>query len=188
MSVQSKSSYSKTAIWLHWIIAALIVGQLVGGKVMHAMDPAPLKFEIYQLHKSFGFIILALSLFRLLWRLFHKAPALPAGMKPAEKFGAKLSHIGFYILMIAIPLSGWIMTSSSPYVIATEIFKIIPVPDVPGIPRTESFNDLMKDMHEYMAMAIAALLALHIGAALKHHFVNKDDVLTRMIPRIKIKR
>ncbi len=188
MSASVKSTYTKTAIWLHWMIAALIIGQLIGGKVMHAMDPAPLKFELYQLHKSFGFIILALSVARLLWRLGHKPPALPDGMKPFEKIGAKLSHIAFYILMIGIPISGWVMVSSSPYIIETKIFKLIPVFDLPGVPRTEGFNALTKDVHEYMAIAIAALLVLHIGAALKHHFVEKDDVLNRMAPRIKVRR
>lgn len=186
MAKTVNSTYSKTAIWLHWMIAALIIGQLVGGKVMMAMDPAPLKFEIFQLHKSFGFIILGLSVFRLLLRLSHKAPALPDGMKAAEKLGAKFSHIAFYVFMIGIPISGWVMVSSSPYVIATKIFKVIPVFDLPGLPRTESFNELTKGVHEYMGMAIAALLILHITAALKHHFVNKDDVLARMLPRIQV--
>ena len=188
MSKPAQSTYTKTAMWLHWIIAALIIGQLAGGKIMHAMDPAPMKFELYQLHKSFGFIILALSIARLLWRLGHKPPALPDGMKRFETIGAKLSHIGFYILMIGIPVSGWVMVSSSPYIITTEIFKLIPVFDLPGIPRTESFNALTKDVHEYMAMAIAALLVLHIAAALKHHFISKDNVLNRMAPRIKVRR
>ena len=188
MSNAAKSTYTKTAMWLHWTIAALIIGQLIGGKVMMAMDPAPLKFEIFQLHKSFGFIVLGLSIARLLWRLGHKPPALPDGMKRAEKLGAKISHIAFYVLMIGIPISGWVMVSSTPYVITTEIFKIIPVFDLPGLPRTESFNDLTKSVHEYMGMAMAALLILHIAAALKHHFVNKDDVLNRMAPRIKVRK
>lgn len=188
MSAAPAKTYTKIAIWLHWLIAILIIGQLAGGKIMMAMDPAPLKFEIFQLHKSFGFIVLFLSIARLLWRLGHKAPPLPAGMKPIEKIGAKLSHIGFYGLMIGIPISGWVMVSSTPYVIATKIFKVIPVPDIPGLPRSEAFNNLMKDTHEVMGFLILALLILHIAAALKHHFVNKDDVLSRMVPRIKPKR
>jgi len=179
------SAYSKTAIILHWLIALLIIGQLIGGKVMMWMDPAPLKFEIFQLHKSFGFIILALSLLRLVWRLSHKAPALPKDMKPFEKWGAKLSHIGFYVLMIGIPLSGWVMVSASTTRITTKIFKTIKVPDFPGVTRSEYMETLTENVHEKMAILIALLLLLHIGAALKHHFVDKDDVLTRMVPRLK---
>ena len=181
------TTYTRTAIALHWIIAVLIIGQLIGGKVMLAMDPAPLKYEIFQLHKSFGLIILALSVLRLIWRLTHKPPALPGGMKPFEKIGAKLSHIGFYVLMIGIPLAGWILVSASTRQITTKIFKTVTVPDVPGVTRSEGFENLMKDVHEYMAYGVIVLLVLHVGAALKHHMVNKDDVLSRMLTFVKPK-
>lgn len=181
------NSYTKTAIVLHWMIAALIIGQIIGGKIMMAMDPAPAKYELFQLHKSFGLIILILSVLRLVWRLTHKPPALPEGMKPFERLGAKLSHIGFYVLMIGIPLAGWILVSASTRKISTKIFKTVPWPDFPGVARSEGFETLMKDVHEYMAYAAIALLVLHVGAALKHHFVNKDDVLSRILPAVKPK-
>lgn len=183
----SSSSYTKVAIWLHWIIAVLIICQIIGGKVMLAMNPAPLKWELFQLHKSFGFVILTLSLIRLLWRFTHKAPPLPNGMNPLEKLGAKLSHWGFYVLMIGTPLAGWILVSASVPQITTKIFKVITVPDVPGITRSDGLNERMSEMHEYMAYAIIGLLVLHIAAALKHHFKDKDDVLTRMVPRLKMR-
>ena len=154
---------------------------------MMAMDPNALKFELFQLHKSFGIIILILSVLRLLWRLTHKAPPLPAGMKPYEKMGAKFSHWGFYILMVGTPIAGWVMVSANPTKITTKIFKIVKWPDFPGVTRSEGMSDLMSQVHGYMAIAIIVLLALHIGAALKHHLVNKDDVLTRMIPSLKRK-
>ncbi len=165
----------------------MIMGQLAGGKFMMALDPAPLKYEIFQLHKSFGIIILVLSVIRLLWRLSHKPPALPHGMKPYERLGAKFSHIGFYVLMIGIPLAGWIMVSASTRQITTKIFKVIPWPNFPGVTRSEGFETLMKDVHEYMAYAAIALLILHVGAALKHHLINRDDVLSRMLPFVKPK-
>ncbi len=180
-------SYSKVAIILHWLIALLIIGQLIGGKVMMAMDPNALKFELFQLHKSFGILILILSVLRLLWRLTHKAPPLPEGMKPYERFGAKFSHWGFYVLMIGTPLAGWLMVSANPTIITTKLFKLVKWPDVPGIARSEALKDLMSQTHEYMAYAIIALLILHVGAALKHHFINQDDVLTRMLPFLKRK-
>lgn len=184
----SSNSYTKTAIILHWIIALLIIGQLIGGRVMMAMDPAPLKYEIFQLHKSFGLIILMLSLLRLAWRLTHRPPPLPEGMKPVERLGAKLSHIGFYVLMIGIPLAGWILVSASTRQITTKIFKVITWPDFPGVTRSEGLETIMKDVHEYMAYAAIALILLHVGAALKHHFVNKDHVLIRMLPFVKSKQ
>lgn len=177
--------YSKVAIWLHWLIALLIIGQLVGGKVMTWMGPTTLKFELYQYHKSFGIMILLLSLLRLLWRLGHKPPALPAGMKTWERRAASISHKAFYVLMIGIPLSGWAMVSASTLNIKTKLFKTVPWPHIPGIPQSEGLGTSLKTAHEYLAILVFLLLAMHIGAALKHHFKNKDDVLSRMIPWIK---
>lgn len=183
MNSTTSPHYTRTAIILHWLIALLIVGQLAGGKIMMWLEPTPFKFELFQLHKSFGFIILGLSVVRLLWRLTHKAPALPGGMKPWEIWAAKLTHIGFYGLIIGIPLSGWVMVSVSTPKITTKIFKAVKVPDIP-IARTEPLEALTKSVHEILGYLIIALIAVHIGAALKHHFVNKDGVLARMIPAL----
>lgn len=182
MKTTTSVSYTRTAIILHWLIAIIIIGQLIGGKVMMAIDPSPTKFELFQLHKSFGITILLLSLMRLGWRLTHKAPPLPYGMKAWEAFVAKATHWLFYTMIIGIPISGWIMTSASTPKITTKLFKVIPWPDFPGIPRTETLENVFKDIHENMAIFIFILIVLHIGAALKHHFVNKDGVLARMIP------
>jgi len=181
------SRYSRVAIWLHWMIALLIIGQLVGGKIMHIMDPSSLKFELYQYHKSFGIMILLLSVLRLVWRLAHKPPALPETMKPWERRVAGLSHKAFYALMIGIPLSGWAMVSASTFGLKTKLFKAVPWPHIPGIPQSESLETQLKQAHELLAILVFVLLLLHIGAALKHHFKDKDDVLTRMVPRLKQK-
>lgn len=186
MSTQSLK-YSRVAIGLHWLIALLIIGQIAGGIVMHNMDPTSLKFSLYQWHKSFGILILGLSLLRLIWRLTHKAPSLPKGMKPLEVLAAKFTHIVFYALMIGIPLSGWAMVSASETGIDTVLFKFIPWPDMPGIANSEALETRLKDAHEILAKATIALIILHIGAALKHHFVNKDTVLSRMLPLVKPK-
>lgn len=185
MARTNTSSYTKTAIILHWVIALLIIGQLAGGKIMMALEPMPLKFELFQLHKSFGFVILALSILRLIWRLTHKAPALPNMMKSWEKAAAKLTHIGFYALIIGIPLSGWIMVSATTTQITTKIFKVIKVPDFPGVTRSEFMEALTINIHEKLGFLMIVLILLHVGAALKHHFINKDGVLKRMIPVLK---
>lgn len=177
--------YTRVAIALHWLIAIMIIGQIIGGVLMHKMGNSPTKFELYQLHKSFGLIVLILSFLRLAWRVTHKAPPLPDGMKPFERVGAVGAHYAFYVMMIGVPLVGWIMVSASPLNIPTQIFKTVPWPDFPGIPRSEALADQMKDLHKVMAFGIVFLLVLHIGAAMKHHFVNKDDVLTRMVPFLK---
>lgn len=186
MSTDSRG-YSRIAITLHWLIAFMIIGQIVGGKYMHGMELGPDKYQLYQMHKSFGIVILLLSFLRLLWRLTHKAPPLPDGMSGFERFGAKASHFGFYVLMIGTPLVGWMMVSASPTAIPTKLFKTIPWPDFPFISRSEGLNDFFVETHEVMATMIIALLVLHVAAALKHHLVNKDDVLTRMLPFLKVK-
>ena len=177
--------YSKVAIVLHWLIALLIIGQLAGGKIMVAMDGSQLKFEIFQLHKSFGLIILLLSVLRLLWRMTHKAPSLPEHMPKHEQLAAKVSHFGFYALMIGIPLMGWAMVSAAPIKITTKIFKTIKWPDMPFIERSEGLETFFSNAHELMAGLIFVLLLIHVGAALKHHYKDNDDVLTRMVPRLK---
>ncbi len=184
MKSQSSSGYSRVAITLHWLIAFLIIGQIAVGFYMHDLE-AGNKFQLYQLHKSFGIVVLLLSVLRLLWRLGHRPPGLPDGMKVWEIWASKLTHWGFYVLMIATPLMGWMMVSASPFNIPTELFGVVPWPDFPGINRGEKLADLFGEVHEIMAKLIILLLALHVGAALKHHFIGKDDVLTRMIPMLK---
>ena len=180
--------YTRVAIILHWLIALLIIGQIFGGLYMTKAAPAGSteQFELYQLHKSFGLTILFASLARLVWRLTHRPPALPEGMAAWERIGARFSHVAFYALMIGVPLGGWALVSASPFAdsVPTYIFGVIPWPHLPffdGVADRQALTDLIANMHEFFAFATAALLVLHVAAALKHHFVNRDDVLTRMV-------
>lgn len=145
----------------------------------------PQRFKIYQWHKSFGIVVLLLSLFRLLWRLTHKPPALPEGMKSWEIAAAKFTHIGFYALMIGVPLLGWAMVSASTLPIQNELFYLIPLPDMPGVDASKEAAERLKAFHEIGAKLILLLFALHVGGALKHHFVANDGTLSRMIPRLR---
>jgi len=181
----SPTRYSSVAIALHWLIAFLIIGQAAAGLYMHNLPATTLKFELYQWHKSFGVTILFLSFLRLFWRLTHKPPALPGGMAAWERFAARVSHVGFYVLIIAVPIVGWAMVSASPKDVPTVLFGAIAWPHMPGIPQGEGLEDILKETHEYMAFTILGLLVLHVGAALKHHFVNRDGVLSRMLPFLK---
>ena len=184
MISQSKTGYSRVAIILHWLMALMIISLIAVGNYMHDLEGGN-KFQLYQLHKSFGITVLILSFLRLFWRLGHKPPALPADMKNWEIWASKLTHWGFYVLMIGTPLMGWVMVSASPFNIPTELFGVVPWPDFPGISRGEKLADLFGEVHEIMAKLIVLLVVLHVGAALKHHFIGKDDVLTRMIPWLK---
>lgn len=176
----TNSSYSAIARLLHWLIAFLIIGQFIGGWLMtHEGVPESMVYDAFQLHKSFGFLVLVLSLIRLIWRLMHRPPPLPAGMNAWEILVSKVTHIVFYGLMIGLPLTGWIHVSASPLEIPTVAFGILPVPHLP-VPIDGAFSELFGGFHEFLAFSTLGLLALHVGAALKHHFMEQDDVLIRM--------
>lgn len=176
--------YSSVAVALHWAIAVLILGNIVGGVFMHNLpNSSPIKFDLYQLHKSFGLSILILTLFRLGWRLAHKAPPLPAATPGWQRIGARAAHWAFYGLMLIIPLTGWAMVSVSPLDIPTHFFGVLPVPHLPffaGVADRAATEDLFAEVHEVLAFALLGLFVLHVGAALKHRFVDNDGVLQSM--------
>ncbi|MGE0407968.1 MAG: cytochrome b [Amphiplicatus sp.] len=185
--------YSTVAIALHWTIAILLIGQLAGGLYMVDLpkEEAPLKVQLFQLHKSFGVLILLLTMLRLIWRLTHKPPALPEAMAGWEKFAARATHIGFYILLIAIPLLGWAYVSAAPLRVPTVLFGVIPFPHMPffeGLADRKEVAEIFEESHEIAAKLVILLLLLHVAAALKHQFVNRDDVLARMLPFIRKRR
>jgi cytochrome b561 len=180
---QQRSTYTKVAIVLHWLIAIAIGLQLLGGLQMEDLKGAE-KFAAFQNHKSLGLTILVLSVARLLWRIANPPPALPADMKGWEVFAAKFTHVGFYVLMIGLPLGGWVIISTSPYNIATNWWGLFEWPRLPlhELPFRRELNEMAKQGHEIGAYAIMGLIALHVGAVIKHMFIKDDDVAARMIP------
>ncbi|WP_417320533.1 cytochrome b [Emcibacter sp.] len=182
--------YSTIAILLHWLIALLIVGMVGMGLYMTGLPDERMseKFELYQLHKSFGVTVLFLSLVRLIWRLTHKPPSLPGHMPDWERFAAKATHWAFYGLMIGIPLSGWAMVSASPWNLPTVLFGAIDWPHLPyfsTVADKKAVEGMLKEVHELLAFGMLFLLVLHVAAALKHHFINRDNVLCHMLPVVK---
>ncbi len=153
---------------------------------MHKLpNVSPIKFDLYQLHKSFGLTILSLTLVRLGWRLSHRPPALPAIMPSWQKLIARATHWVFYALLLITPLVGWAMVSSSPTDIPTKWFGFVGIPHMPffgGVADRAGAEEILKEVHEYLAFGILYLLALHVGAALKHQFFNRDGVLQSMAP------
>lgn len=180
------TGYGWLAIVFHWTMAILIVFMLALGLYMHELpltDPAT--FQLYQLHKSIGFVVLALATLRILWRFANPSPKLPDAMKSWEKVAAHLGHAGLYALMFALPLSGWLMVSASPWGIPTIVFNVLPIPHLP-VPEflgsKEAAEAFLKNVHAFAAYFLIALLVVHIAAALKHHFINRDGTLQRMAP------
>lgn len=187
MATPSLQTYSRVAIALHWVIAVMIISMFVLANLMGNPE-TPNRFALYQWHKSIGITIFLLTFLRLGWRLTHRPPPLPEDMKSWERRVAKLTHIGFYVLMLGVPLLGWALVSASPLGIPTKLYGIIPWPHLPvlsGLEDKKAASEFFAKLHEIGAKLFFVLIVLHVAAALKHHFINKDNVLARMLPFIK---
>jgi len=169
--------YSHTAIALHWLLALLIAGNFALGVYMHELPFSMTRLKLYNWHKWAGVTILALSAARLLWRLSHQPPAdLPA---PAwQQRAAQWAHRALYLLFFAVPLSGWAYSSAAGFPIVW--FGVLPLPDFVSPDR--ALSEAIKPLHAAFAFALAAVVLLHVAAALKHHFVDRDGLLLRMLP------
>jgi cytochrome b561/polyisoprenoid-binding protein YceI len=179
-----RSRYSAVAIGLHWIIAAAIVTQVALALRMDG-PKGPETFAITQLHKSVGVTILLLSLARLGWRLAHPPPREPPTLARWERVLSAVVHFGFYVIMIGMPLTGWIMVSSSRLRIPTLLYGIVPWPDLPGMAGASrpAWSKLGHQGHETLAWGLVALFGLHVAGALKHQLFSRDEpVLARMAP------
>ena len=179
--------YNRVAILLHWLIWLSIIALLVLGLVMEDL-PKSILYTGYMVHKSLGLSVLVLTLIRIVWRLTHKVPSMPDSMKPWEKFAAHAVHFGLYVLMLGLPLSGWAMVSSSSKGYPTNFFNLFEWPHIPflvDIANKSEINHTIRETHETLAWIAIALIILHAGAALKHHFINRDSVLVRMLPFLK---
>ena len=187
--------YTRTAMGLHWIMALLIFAGFGLGLTMVDMGFSPQKLKFYSWHKWIGITIFTLVAIRLYWRLTHAAPALPASMPNWQQQVAHVSHVLMYVLFFAIPLSGWLFSSSKG--IQTVYLGLIPLPDLltkdmgeivlaatdPEKPFV--LSDLIRLFHKSLNYLLGALVLMHIAAALKHYFIDRDDILGRMIPGLK---
>lgn len=181
-----RSRYDAVAMTLHWVIALGILFQIAMGLVMvHLTIPIGLKFQLYQLHKSIGISLLFAVALRVLWRLTHRPPALPETMSTLEKTAATGTHFLLYAFMLALPFTGWIVVSVSPYNIPTVLYGLIPWPDLPWfstLADKQTADTIAEFIHDWLGYIIIALLTLHILAALRHHFWLRDNILVRMLP------
>jgi cytochrome b561 len=170
--------YTSTAKALHWLMAILFFGLLALGFYMHDLPLSPEKLKLYSWHKWAGVSAFVLVWFRLLWRVTHRPPALPASMPAVMQMAAHAGHLLLYVLMLAIPLSGWLMSSAKGF--QTVWFGILPIPDLLG--KNKEIGDLLQTVHMSLNVLFASVIAGHIGAALKHHYIDRDDILMRMLP------
>lgn len=173
------AAFGVVAKALHWSMAVLLIGMLALGVYMHELPVGPEKFELYALHKSFGILALAAAFLRLGWRAVDRPPA-PLASIPADHVRlAKAAHWALYGCMFALPLSGWAMAAASGA--STELFGsgvMLPNP----LPADDGLRIAFRILHDMVGKLLMALIVVHIGAALKHHFHDKDATLRRMAP------
>jgi cytochrome b561 len=173
--------YTAPAIALHWLVAALIVANLALGLYTVDLPLSPQKLRFFSFHKWIGVTIFMLAAARLLWRLFHAAPALPESMPAWERRASKVSHALLYFLFFAAPLTGWLFSSASGF--QTVYLWLVPIPDL--LSKDKALADALRLAHKSINYTMAAVIVVHAAAALKHHFIDKDDVLRRMLPSRK---
>ena len=172
------AGYSRTAIALHWLIALLIVGIFPFGLYMTDLPLSPLKLRLYSYHKWAGMIVLPLAAWRVLWRATHGAPPLPAGMPRWQRHAAHGAHHALYLLALAVPLSGWLMTSALGFPVVW--FGVLPLPGLIG--KDPALGESLKQVHEWLNYAMAAIVAAHVAGALQHQYIDRDGTLARMLP------
>lgn len=183
----SRTRYTTVAIVVHWLIAAAIIFQIILGWRADDGPKGPETFALFQLHKSIGITILLLSLFRLGWKLTHKSPPPPEGQPAWERTASHIVHWGFYAIMIGLPLTGWIIVSTSKINIPTLLFGAVPWPHLPLLPELAAgamatWHTIGEAGHSILVKTTYLLLALHLGAVAKHQILDRDEVFGHMAP------
>jgi cytochrome b561 len=176
--------YDRVAVVLHWLMAICIIAMLILGFFWEDIANRDLKIAAINFHKSLGLTLLVLTIFRLYWRLKHRPPALPETIRPLERKAARVAHGLLYAFMLAMPLTGWLYVSALQKY-PTVYFWLFTVPHIPMPVEGEALKAVKRffyESHELLAYGMIALLVLHVLAALKHHFLDKNDVLKRILP------
>jgi len=169
--------YGFVAQGLHWLIVGMLILQVTLGKIADELPLGLDKLALMARHKSVGITILALATIRLAWRLIDRPPP-PPPMPRWQLVASRLTHAAFYVLLFAMPISGWLMSSASNYPVSW--FGLVQLPDF--VRPDEGLEHLLEDIHETLVKVLITLAILHAVAALKHQFIDRDGLLMRMLP------
>jgi cytochrome b561 len=178
---EAMAQYTGTAKALHWLMALLIIGLFALGQYMSDLSMSPRKLLLYSWHKWVGVTVFFLLLVRIGWRVTHQPPALPEQMSKLQRLASHIGHALLYLLMLAIPISGWLMSSAKGY--QTVWFGMLPIPDMLG--KDKQLGDALAELHGALNGLLMLIVVVHVLAALKHHFIDRDHVLRRMLPSSK---
>jgi cytochrome b561 len=191
LAAAPRTQYGAVAIALHWLIALAVIANIALGLYFGDLPRSdPDKFILVQTHKSIGLTVLVLSLVRVGWRLMHPVPPPPSSMHPALRIAARTSHFLLYFFIVAIPLSGWALVSSSPLGLPTLYFGWFPWPKLPflaDLPRAvkKPLSHEFGAIHVFLAWSAIVLIPIHTAAALFHQFIRRDEVVARMLPLMR---
>lgn len=174
----SSVRWGAVARFFHWVVALLIVAQVSIGLYMIGLPLSMAKLKVFLLHKSLGVSILAVVLLRLIWRAFDRHPQMPSGMALWQWRAARTTHVALYLLLLVMPLSGWVYNSASGFPLPW--FGVLQLPAIAPVSRP--LADVALLVHRAAFLTLVGILALHVGAALDHHWRHDDDVLRRMLP------
>jgi len=173
--------YGTTAIALHWLVALMLLCGATLGLYMVDLELSPTKLKLFSWHKWVGVTIFLVATARLLWRLTHPAPSPPASVPAWQQRAASLTHALLYLLLFIIPLSGWLMSSALG--VQVVYFGVLPLPDL--VHKDKALGEQLKLLHLSLNLTLLVLVTLHVAAAFKHHFVDRDEVLRRMLPGMR---
>lgn len=180
--MQAGSRYTAVAMLLHWLLALVILGMFAMGLYMSDLPFSPLRLKLYNWHKWAGVTFLALTVLRLVWRVTHRPPPLPRTIEQAmpgwQMRAYHATHHLLYVLFFAVPLIGWAYSSAAGFPIVW--FGVLPLPDF--VPASKELAEMIKPLHGLSAFALVGLAGLHVAAALKHHWIDRDGLLSRMLP------
>jgi cytochrome b561 len=180
----TKDSYGAPAKFLHWTIVILIIAQYLIIEAAEDLPDGIGKFALVSRHKSLGLVILALALLRILWKLANRGQPAPVAMPRPQRVAAAAGHGLLYLLLLAQPLSGWMMSSAANYPVT--FFGWFQLPALVGA--DPAAHEFLEEIHESLFKVLAAIAAVHALAALHHHFLRRDDTLRRMLPFARPRR
>jgi cytochrome b561 len=170
--------YTRTAMLLHWLMAVLILGMFGLGIYMVDLPLSPQKLKLYSYHKWAGITVLTLALLRVLWRILHQPPPLPASQPRWQQLAAHSAHGLLYVLIFVVPLTGWLMSSALGFPVVW--FGVLPLPDL--VDKDKELGELLKLVHRYLNYSFLVLVVGHALAAIKHQWLDRDGTLNRMLP------
>jgi cytochrome b561 len=179
--MKQENKYTPVAQLFHWSMFVLIAGLLALGFIMTDLPLSPEKLQYYSWHKWAGVTVFVLVWLRLLWRATHRPPAHPGSMTAFQSMIANWVHAWLYLLMIIIPVTGWILSSAKG--VQTVWFGVLPLPDL--VQKDKELGHFMHEVHETLNYLLMLTVALHFLAAIKHHVIDRDHILTSMLPNHK---